>query len=57
MLRAHSSNIEVKYALVNSDPQLSTKPFEERAKLCYLWDREMVEESDDLLSVRAPSFG
>ena len=33
---------QVRYALMHSDPQLAEKPFEERAKLCYLWDREMV---------------
>ena len=37
---------EVKYALKDSDPQLAEKPFEERAHLCYLWDRRMVEEAD-----------
>jgi hypothetical protein len=28
---------DVMYALVNSDPQLASKPFEERARLCYSW--------------------
>jgi len=37
---------EVMYALVNSDPQLASKPFEERARLCYLWDRNMVEQAE-----------
>ena len=36
----------VRYALVDSDPQLSTKPAAERAELCYDWDRRMVEEAD-----------
>jgi hypothetical protein len=36
---------EVKYALVNSDPQLASKPFTDKASLCYLWDRNMVEEA------------
>jgi hypothetical protein len=36
----------VKYALVDSDPQLDSKPFDERARLCYLWDRTMVEEAE-----------
>ena len=36
----------VKYALVNSDPQLAKKPKEDKARLCYLWDRKMVEEAD-----------
>lgn len=37
---------EVKYALVNSDPQLATKPFDERARLCYLWDSRMVHDAE-----------
>lgn len=37
---------EVKYALKDSDPQLASKPVEDRAKLCYAWDREMVESAD-----------
>jgi hypothetical protein len=36
----------VKYALVNSDPQLASKPFGDRARLCYLWDSKMVQEAD-----------
>lgn len=36
----------VKYALVDSDPQLSSKPLPDRARLCYSWDREMVEQSE-----------
>ena len=41
---------DVKYALLNSDPQLATRPFNERARLCYLWDREMVEEADAVVA-------
>jgi hypothetical protein len=37
---------QVKYALMHSDPQLAERPREERAKLCYLWDRAMVEWAD-----------
>jgi hypothetical protein len=37
---------EVKYALRHSDPQLAGKPPAEKAKLCYLWDRAMVEWAD-----------
>jgi len=57
-LRAHPPGHDVKYALVNSDPQLAAKPFEQRARLCYLWDREMVEEAE-LVVVEAsfPSIG
>ena len=36
----------VRYALVDSDPQLASKPLEDRAKLCYLWDTKMVQEAD-----------
>ncbi|HMV08072.1 MAG TPA: hypothetical protein PK325_01415 [Cyclobacteriaceae bacterium] len=49
---------KVKYALVNSDPQLEEKPQLEKAKLCYLWDRKMVEEADVLIAeVSFPSTG
>ncbi|WP_162913152.1 hypothetical protein [Rhodospirillaceae bacterium SYSU D60014] len=48
----------VKYALVNSDPQLANKPLEQRARLCYLWDREMVEEAELVIAeVSFPSTG
>jgi hypothetical protein len=51
-------NVHCKYALVNSDPQLAEKPFKERAKLCYLWDRKMVEEADILIAESSfPSTG
>lgn len=46
------------YALVNSDPQLASKPLNDRAKLCYRWDREMVEASDILIAEASfPSIG
>ncbi len=41
---------EVKYALVNSDPQLAVKPFEERARLCYLWDSRMVQDAEVVIA-------
>ena len=44
----------VRYALVDSDPQLSTKPKNEQAALCYDWDRRMVEGAD--LVVAKASF-
>ncbi len=48
----------VKYALVDSDPQLAKKPFEERAPLCYYWDRNMVEEADVIIAEASyPSTG
>ena len=39
-------DVAVKYALHDSDPQLAEKPAAERARLCYLWDRKMVESAD-----------
>lgn len=46
--------IEVKYALRDSDPQLGQMPFADRARLCYAWDKEMVEWAD--LVVAEASF-
>jgi hypothetical protein len=40
----------VMYALKHSDPQLAERPFDERARLCYVWDREMVEKADVLVA-------
>ena len=49
---------EVKYALRDSDPQLSQKPFTDRARLCYIWDKEMVEWSDLVVAEASyPSTG
>jgi hypothetical protein len=49
---------EVKYALKHSDPHLAEKPFEEKARLCYLWDREFVEKADVLVAEASyPSTG
>jgi hypothetical protein len=57
-LRAVPDEHDVKYALVNSDPQLETKPFNDRARLCYVWDREMVEEADLVVAEASfPSIG
>lgn len=56
-LAAHLTDlhgIAVKYALRDSDPQLGQKPFADRARLCYAWDREMVEWAD--LVVAEASF-
>jgi len=50
--------VNVKYALRDSDPQLAEKPFAERARLCYLWDREMVEWADVVVAdATYPSTG
>lgn len=49
---------EVAYALMNSDPQLAEKPFGERTRLCYVWDRELVEKADVLVAEASyPSTG
>jgi hypothetical protein len=45
-LRSLPAVHEVRYALVDSDPQLAYKPAAERAALCYDWDRRMVEAAD-----------
>ncbi|MFC3075265.1 hypothetical protein [Shinella pollutisoli] len=48
----------VRYALVDSDPQLASKPASDRAALCYDWDRRMVEEADLLVAEASfPSTG
>lgn len=57
-LTAIGDNCRVKYALVNSDPQLADKPPGDRAALCYAWDRHMVEEADVLVADASfPSTG
>lgn len=49
---------EVTYALVNSDPQLALKPESSKSRLCYIWDREMVEEADLVIAEASfPSTG
>lgn len=53
-LRAIPEVASVRYALVDSDPQLAVKPSSDRAALCYDWDRRMVEEAD--LMVADASF-
>ena len=53
-----SQGAEVKYALKDSDPQLSQKPFADRARLCYIWDKEMVEWADVVVAEASyPSTG
>ena len=48
----------VRYALVDSDPHLAKNPECERARLCYLWDRELVEQADVVIAdVTFPSLG
>ena len=43
---------EVKYALENSDPQLADYPDNKKSTLCYIWDKEMVENADLILLVK-----
>lgn len=57
-LRADLAPSQVKYALIDSDPDLALKPAEERARLCYLQDRKMVEEADLVIAeVSFPGIG
>lgn len=57
-VREAISGSQVKYALVNSDPQLSQRAEVDRAKLCYIWDRQMVEEADLVIAEASfPSTG
>ncbi|HMU32074.1 MAG: hypothetical protein KF854_07230 [Nitrospira sp.] len=44
-----ASGAEVRYALKDSDPQLAQRPLSDRARLCYAWDREMVEWADAVI--------
>lgn len=49
---------EVKYALRDSDPQLAQKPLADRARLCYFWDKDMVEWADVVVAEASyPSTG
>jgi hypothetical protein len=53
-----SNGRHVKYALRDSDPQLAEKSFDDRARLCYLWDKEMVEWADVVVAEASyPSTG
>lgn len=57
-LEALSSIANVQYALINSDPQLASKPKGDRPALCYDWDRRMVEEADVMIAEASfPSTG
>jgi hypothetical protein len=50
--------VSVKYALVDSDPQLSTVPQADRPALCYAWDRRMVEQANLIIADASfPSTG
>ncbi len=49
---------QVRYALMNSDPQLAEKPSRDKPRLCYLWDKGMVEEADVVIAEASfPSIG
>lgn len=57
-LRQIAGVSNVRYALIDSDPQLASKPAGEQAKLCYDWDRRMVEEADLVIADASfPSTG
>lgn len=53
-----ASGHKVKYALVNSDPQLASQEDSCKAKLCYQWDKNMVLWSDLVIAEASfPSTG
>lgn len=57
-LAIEGTGAEVRYALRDSDPQLASRPISERAKLCYLWDRDMVQWADTVVAEASyPSTG
>jgi nucleoside 2-deoxyribosyltransferase len=56
--RSMVDGLSVRYALVDSDPQLEKRNQEDKARLCYLWDRQMVEEADIVIAEASfPSTG
>lgn len=56
-LMNHGRN-QVRYALMNSDPQLAAKPPRDKPRLCYLWDKGMVEDADVVVAEASfPSIG
>lgn len=58
LLATALKQFSVKYALINSDPQLEKIPSSEKAKYCYQWDRIMVEEADIVIAEASfPSIG
>lgn len=58
LLAENLNEFNVKYALVNSDPQLGQIPTQDKAKYCYMWDRKMVEDSDVVIAEASfPSIG
>jgi hypothetical protein len=57
-LRTIPAVARVRYALVDSDPQLASKPAPHRAALCYEWDRRMVEDAELMIAEASfPSTG
>ncbi|MEE3500320.1 hypothetical protein [Acidiphilium acidophilum] len=57
-LRSISGVNTVKYALVDSDPQLATEKKDNQARLCYQWDRQMVEGANLIVADASyPSTG
>lgn len=48
----------VRYALKDSDPQLANRAERDKARLCYQWDRQMVEWADAIVAdATFPSIG
>lgn len=50
--------VTARYALKDSDPQLASQSEGDKARLCYLWDRQMVEWADVIVAdATFPSIG
>lgn len=56
--RMHITKVVIKNYRCLKDTTVDLKPTSERARLCYLWDREMVEEADLVIAEASfPSTG
>lgn len=54
----HDLCVQIKYALIDSDPKLIEYNDEDKARLCYEWDKEMVVNSDLIIAESSfPSTG
>ena len=57
-LRNNSPGHEVKYALIDSDPDLAQEPIEDRARQCYMRDRAFVEDAELIIAEASfPALG
>lgn len=57
-IKLESKGHVVKYALKNSDPQLSKENEERKPDLCYIWDKALIEEAEYVIADASfPSLG